>query len=193
MTLTAFQQKVQKIATYLPPWEFSPEHLGASSALLGHPEIADAHLYFRTYTPGRIAVSGGFPRDFYPLPERRPRITVSAERSARSIAEDVLRRFLPAYIPLFEEMEARAQAYAEGVAQKNVALDELAGLMSTGVHRYHDAHTEGEIYHYGPDSSRIRARTSVGDRGITVDLDLSRLPLGVARQICGVLGEMLSR
>lgn len=192
MTTTSLHQKIQQVATYLSPWRYELPFQGQTSATLVHPDIADAQLCFRPYPQGRITISGGFPRDFYPLPERRPTITVSAERSARSIANDVARRFLPVYIPLFEEMAARARAWAEVRQQQNAALDDLARVLGIGVHRYFEGNQEGQLYHYGPQHTRIQVRPTGGTEGVTADLILDRLPLDVALEVCEVLRGMLN-
>jgi hypothetical protein len=191
MTTTTLHHKVQQVATHLSPWQYQSEYRGVSTAVLVHPDIADASVNFCSHPRGRITITGGFPRDFYPLPEHRPLITVSADRSPKSVAADIARRFLPTYVPLFEAMEAQARAWAQVQTRKNAALDAMAEVLGIPVYRYFDNRQEGELYHYGPETARIRARPTGSDDGVCVDLALDRLPLDVALQVCEVLREML--
>jgi hypothetical protein len=190
--MSELQMKIAAVARYLEPWTPKNDRQPERAAMLVHPDVPDAYLYFQTFGNRRIEVRGGFPRDFYPLPERRPRITVSADREPVSIARDVARRFLPAYIPLFQEMEAQAAAYAHRNAQRNEALETLAQALGVEVRTYHDLNTQGQITHYGPDYTRFKVTTSAAYDEVTADLHLERLPLAVALQVCQVVAKELN-
>lgn len=193
MAPTTFHTKVQQIAAHLYPWRMQSEHSGESWVALVHPHIDGAQVSLRLCDRGRIAVSGAFPKDFYPRDEQRPRITVSVDRGARSIAEDIMRRFLPAYIRLFGEMAAHAQAWAAAITEQNGVLDEVAVALGVEVHRYYDEHQEGEIYAYGCGSSRARVQTSHLGGEVTVSLDIDRVPVDLALEVSRLLRPMFDR
>ena len=185
------RRKVAEVARFLSPWMPKLGGRVDRGAVLVHPNVPGAEIYFVVEGGRRIRVSGTFPRDFYPRYEVRPRITVSAERSAKSIAGDVARRFLPRYTVLYDEMEAQATAWAQCLEARNQALDELAGTLGVRVSRHHEDRQDGQILRYGRDHARLVVTTSGSTEIVTVDLELSRLPLDVALRVCEMLREVV--
>jgi len=185
------QRKVAEVARFLVPWTPKRGERVDRGAVLVHPNVPGAEVYFVGEGGRRIRVSGTFPRDFYPRYEVRPRITVSAERSAKSIASDVARRFLPRYTALYDEMEAQATAWAQCLEARNRALDELAAALGVRVSRHYEDRQDGQILHYGRDHARLVVTTSGGTEAVTVDLELSRLPFDVALRVCAVVKEVV--
>ena len=69
-------------------------------------------------------------------PTKAPRITCAIARGAEAIAKDIVRRFLPQYLPLYEQQVERMAATLEGAAYRRDILDRLnaTGLMQGTIH-----------------------------------------------------------
>jgi len=58
----------------------------------------------------RVAISGLYPGNHLPWGTEYPHITAAVSRGPEAIAKDIERRFLPRYLPLFEQnMKAKAE------------------------------------------------------------------------------------
>jgi hypothetical protein len=94
-------------------------------------------LHWSTYPAGRIEVSGVWPstadgRTTYPSQcygMTSPGITVSAERPIKTLAAEIIRRFLPAYLPVYDKLAERAAGADDYAAKtKRTAAALLAAL-----------------------------------------------------------------
>ena len=186
-----FQQKAMQVSWCLYPWDIQPDtspYAQPTVVELVNPQVEGARLIIKLVEAGkgRIAVWGAYPEGFRPLPEQCPRITVAAERNARSIADDITRRFLPLYLPLFEKAAEQARAFAASQARCNRAIDELADTLGVAARRYCDLNQYGEVRHYGRKLGVVIAQPYDFERdgGVTVKLEISRVPLDTALAIC---------
>ena len=127
-------------------------------------------------TAGRLTISGIWPTDArgYPHTPQYPygeSITVSLDKSPEQIARDLTRRFLPAYLPLWEEQKRKAKDSDKYVAEKARALARIDAAL--------------------PESCRyVQGGLSVWVGEVetkTVTLKLTWLPFDLAEQICHLL------
>jgi hypothetical protein len=104
----------------------------------------------------RLVVTGKFPRgedgcNFVPH-DKRPRITVRASRSPESIAGDIRRRFLPEYLPLYDEAAALWESHRRAEEQRRRELALLAEATGGTVV------THNSVRWYGEHSGKVEVR-----------------------------------
>lgn len=112
-------RKVLAIADHLPGWEYvttghACEWWSYLQDLRGRKVHIGADCCLEENW-SRWNISGTWPRgvdgtNFYPNEHRdpkAPRITCSMTRTAEAVAKDIQRRFLPAFVPLWDQMEDR--------------------------------------------------------------------------------------
>lgn len=118
------------IAVHIPAWITvkSPNNL---VGILERPHDK-AGIYLRLVHPystnRRIEVSGFYPDTAKPDGPRHT-ITVSAKRTARDIASEIDRRFLPTYDRLYAECLATAEAARRRAEEKAEAIQYIAALL----------------------------------------------------------------
>lgn len=139
------QDLAQEIADALGDWQVSDDQPTSNVRLDGP---AGAGLYLRTpyWEKGRVVVGACWPAadvngkhetfqpyfsSYGPNPTKAPRITCAISRGAEAIAKDIVRRFLPQYLPLYEQQAERMAATLADAANKREIVDQLnaAGWM----------------------------------------------------------------
>jgi hypothetical protein len=122
----------QQVATHLVDWPYNEPLSHEQCARLVH--HSGARLLLRWSNSGwdrsRLSIDGFYPTtnnaNFFPSPIKR--ITVSATRPPHHIAGDILRRFIPAYIPAFNNADTLQQAYIAKLKRRDGFIDQLATI-----------------------------------------------------------------
>ena len=142
------QDLAQKIADALDSWQVSNSQPTSNIQLDGP---AGAGLYLRTpyWEKDRVVVGARWPTadvngqhetfqpyfsSYGPNPTKPPRITCAIARGAEAIAKDIERRFLPQYLPLYEQQVERMTATLEDAAYRCHILDRLNATGRLGGH-----------------------------------------------------------
>ena len=188
--LEAYTETTRAIASHLGwEWTLDEDWLADNCmARLNGPDGAAIHLRSSTYeyTPDngtRLEISGSFPHSKYGshAPCNALSITVSAAKSPMTIANDIRKRFLPFYLPLYAEALERKQNYEEGEQLQAAVTQQLADLMGGSVGRdgrvFRPSHLDG----YG--------HIEVQHGGGAVNFKLSSIPLDLALRIAAILGK----
>lgn len=156
------------------------------------------HVGLDTRNSGRLNIVGQWPnpvRDgrgtqtFYPY-EDQPRITVAFGRGAQAIAKDITRRFLPKYLPMWEQMVQNRCDYVDARKRRGVLLARLAA--AGGVTHSADQ-PEVRIWEMGKiNEPRATATVSLypDKNNPTVDLKLENIPMSAAEQIMALVGQL---
>ncbi len=89
-------------------------------------------------TPVRLLVSGDFPRDaaghsYLPSNVSRPSISITPTRPAETIARQIERRLLPAYLPLYEQAAVAQREEQTAIKAADVVAGQLAELLDSHV------------------------------------------------------------
>jgi len=179
--------KMYEIAKHLPPWTLAPdpgEMHGRRTMLVCGIDGAGIHMLARD---GRLHISGIFPQHYSPRYEENPRITVSAKRTPASIAGDIGRRFVKPYLLLFKKYDTMRKEWDKSRALSNEALDALADALGVRVDRYNTHDRRGMIRHYRSDQVSIEISTYSSTDQVSVNMELHRLPLGLAQVLCRML------
>ena len=163
-------------------WEYSDEQPYNHRRILAGPDGAGLNLAWVQSDNDRLKVLGRWPKpvrrgdriyDFHP--HDRPMITVAANRSADSIAQDIRRRFLPKYLPLWQEaIEVRETKLAE-IEKLDGMLTLLMEIPNVRKDRNEDGVKFGEY-------KAIYGNAEVHSGG-TVSLKIHNLPLEAAREV----------
>lgn len=144
---------------------------------------------------GRLNITSQWPEQindgrgthsFYPYQDR-PHITVGFGRGAQAIAKDIARRFLPKYLPMWEQMLQRRAAYMD---ERKREQELLARLAAAGGATHNG--TEVHIWQRGK-IGEPRATATVSfcpDKdNPTVNLKLGNIPITTAEQIMALVGQ----
>lgn len=141
----------------------------------------------------RLEIGGIYDLNAYIRAEDKPRITLSAKKGAEAIAKDVQRRFLPKYEAVFvPALKTHNETMRLRDARNRVLID-LAQVFGWKV--VDDQH--GKIKHIEEAPYRSRADAILGnsmrpheeDGQWYVDLELKRIPVGVAYRIADAFKE----
>jgi hypothetical protein len=119
------------LAERLPGWAFDEPHWTEYQhvARLVNQEIPGARMYLNgTRQRGRVEVSGSYPEGVYIRTEERVNITVSTTREIDAVAKDIQRRFLGAYLRVFQSAMERAYQTAQAQVRARDVADELAAI-----------------------------------------------------------------
>lgn len=160
-------------------------------ARLREPESgATVSLYAPRYPPsavGRVKVAGVYPTaasgahviDLL----LGPQITVAMGRGPDAFANDFRRRFLPTFLPLWQEASRRSTESLVRTDQADQLLDQLAAIIGATriAHKEHTANWYGEGF-YGS--------VNVWESG-EVDFKILHLPPEEARQVAAIIGNVL--
>ena len=149
----------------------------------------------------RIAVSGGWPdpiryrgdlHSFYPSrhDDRPASITIALKRGPEVVARDILRRFMPNYLPVWHKMVIwRDEAIA-----RNTAKDEAYLTLARADDRKPPAE---DCMYFGPGRSHDLNRqgpsgtVSVSSyNGMSAKLEIHNLPIETAATIIALLNEL---
>lgn len=148
----------------------------------------------------KFEVRGEYPPDVFVGREDKPTINVSYGRGARAVANDIGRRFLSEYVPLYYRKLAIQQGIERGRAARERLLGSLQEALGWEEVRDADGHLEslktgwnsGLFYrgkanaHY---TSRIQTDAHACERRWEVDLELKSLTVDQALRIAKVLSE----
>ena len=164
------------------------------------PRGCGIHASVDSHNGGRLAIIGLWPdpiRDtrgthtFYPYKDR-PRITVAFGRGAQAIAKDITRRFLPKYLPMWEQAVQRRDAYKNESKREQEFLDRLAA--AGGAKATHEAgQPEVRIWQRGRfDEPQATATVSFypDADNPTVELKLENIPVTSAETILALVGQL---
>lgn len=142
----------------------------------------------------KFRVSGKYNLNIHIYAEEKPSsVNVAAKRGARVIARDVERRFLSKYVPLYQKKLKAHNEIMQMYDARNRVLTDLAQAFGWNV--VDDQH--GKIKHVeeAPYRSKVNAilgnsmRPHEEDGRWYVDLELKRIPVGVAYRIAEALKE----
>lgn len=111
--MTDLQNLTKEVAQYLgKPWVYGGKGTYTWQAKIVRND--NAEIGTKATGPAdnrRIVVTGTYPGNHLPFSTERPRITAAVGRGAEMIAKDIVRRFLPKYLALFEQnMKAKAES-----------------------------------------------------------------------------------
>lgn len=193
--MNKFESLVREIADELEGWTYKPrtddysshyeqiasESDGAIIALTSRctlygfdEETARIEIYgkYPTHNGKQKHISGG-----------EPRITVAAKRGAVAIAKDITKRFLPKYLPLYEEAAAWVQQKVRADDRDAANLAAIATALGVDAPK--------------PDSKRVKLPYSEGrcwghfEAGYdgTFSVDLHNVSLDTAVAIAQILRE----
>jgi hypothetical protein len=177
MTLEEF---ARGIAQHLKGWRLD-EMTSSTTARLAADGEQGIYLRSSTYDfdmeKSRIEVTGRYPhhpRYGHGLAREYPKITAAARRGPGAIARDIERRFLPDYLPIYQEALESKRGYEKQDREKERTLDELAGILN--VQRGQD-----KVYPNYPGYGYIEIQ------GGSIKFDLRGVPKDVALELARVL------
>lgn len=182
--------KAKEIATILG-WHCETNANNRHYAKLLKPEGSGVILHMG-YKP-RIEITGVWPeavhahghtRNFHPF-NARPVITVAFGRSAEVIAKDIQRRFLPKYLPLFEEQAQLRQSVLDDITHRRQLGERLANEMGW---EYRE-HRNEVHFHIGETWGDFEIS---GVRGREFDISLKGISERLTLRIAQLIGEALS-
>lgn len=148
---------------------------------------------------GRLNIAGQWPEPiidgcgahtFYPYQDR-PLITVGFSRGAQAIAKDISRRFLPKYLPMWEQM---VQQRLDHIDQGKREQELLARLAAAGGVTHNGVVVR--IWERSAiDEPRATATVSFypDSDNPTVDLKLENIPVSSAEQIMALVGQLCDK
>jgi hypothetical protein len=110
-------------------------------------------LHYNWRDESRIVVSGEYPRGTdRQIPTRHnetlPEITISASRSPEALAKDIVRRFIPDYIKLWDDFQNRVKADLDYHQGQDATLERLAvagGVKVESIKCFADRNGRGRI------------------------------------------------
>jgi hypothetical protein len=133
----------KKIMRHLPRWSLEVGDWGQHAVRISHDD-SDAAISVRLQK-NRLEITGIYPRGprgkyhsasswgALPYDAQDPRITVSATRSAATIASEISRRLLPVYLELFIRCLQKKRELEEYEAKKQSAIERYAEILGTEV------------------------------------------------------------
>ncbi len=154
-------------------WTHTAHHNAYGSMALEHPRGWSIHAsHHNSWHKGaagrRLAITGSYPHGY--LGQRAPEITVSIDRDPRAIAQDITRRFLPAYLvtarQAFEEERTRREEARARVAM-NRRMEQALPCISPGAAELHEAASRTTSHFY---NGRTLGRTGRAHASGTVRL-----------------------
>ncbi|WP_067819882.1 hypothetical protein [Actinomadura kijaniata] len=160
----------------------------------------DGHLLYVRYvsylSTARVEIGGRFPRGPRPRDVRAPSITVMTSRGAAVIAQEIVRRLLPAYTTAL----ARVRVHQAQCAHQDARRAQLAGQISLilpgtreGHVRFSSRSTTGLRWSSAHDRL-MSASFTLREEAERVDLvELHNLPREVVTQLCCVLAAAETR
>lgn len=121
------------IANHLPGWTAeipSPgtDILHTRNVYLGRADGAGIALAWIWNQPGLVEVSGRYPIDVSNYRDR-PRIRLAADRPPANLAKEITRRFLPAYLPCWEEAQAQLISLRQAEARVRYTAEVCAQVV----------------------------------------------------------------
>lgn len=149
----------------------------------------------RFYGDGKVEVSGGYADRNKPvyLPHRdgaewqRPRINVSPTRPAKTIANDIRRRFLPAYEEVRAYVAERVEQANTAQAEQAVSIKSMADALGVEAPQRREFDTEP------PSSVRFMADVwgdfRANHDGSSYTIDLHSVPAELAEQIARLISS----
>ena len=170
------------IATHLPGWiadinTVRPEDSPPRYVVLGRDDGAGIALRFMRNKPGRLEVSGRYPHEAYLSPDR-PSITLAANRPAQKVAQEITRRFLPAYLERWEEAQGQVISLRQAEARVKYTAELCAQIVALPLDR---------ITYHQPQATGATLYTKVGqltvERSGTVRLETKSLQPTVALDV----------
>lgn len=150
------QQLITEVASHLDGWHYD-EDFSPHQHTLTHPDYPNARLYLHiTQNGARLSIDGDYARAYLYTRTDTPTITVSITRTPAQIAADIQRRFLPAYLRIWQQCEDNRREMEEIFKRVNGQLAALAYFLKTANAKWTpmELNTTGMVYFQG---GRIRA------------------------------------
>lgn len=148
--------KINEILKHFPGWRLDPRYRESYWAF-GFIDAEGHGLHFNTtHRKGRFVVSGCWPQNGQYVPSYCPHITVSKDRPAEKIADDIKRRLLLDYFAEFAKIKERIAAQNKYQASVDAVRQDLANLIG-GEQGLGTLHGPGrtQINVESPDSVRL--------------------------------------
>lgn len=181
-------------------WTHAPREEVSRYTCITGPDGCGLHVDLDTWPKKpRLNITGQWPKSigdgrgrhsFYPYQDQ-PHITVAFGRGAQAIAKDISRRFLPKYLPMWEQMVEQRASYMDENKREQEVLARLAAA--------------GGVTHKGT-AVRIWERCKIDDpratatvsfcpdkHNPTVDLKLENIPVSTAETIMALVGQLCDK
>lgn len=192
------QRLAKEVAAFLPGWSWRGplyEHTTDSHAAIARADGAEVVISGNGWArDSRLTIgAGNWPKtkkgeQCQPSGyggDQSPRITVSENRSAKDIAREIERRFLPEYLPLYAKMVERKEAIDARQASaktKVQSLTEIVGGEIRGIEK-----GDGEVHWFHNDATYGDAKSSDGGKEWT--LNVHSLPYEKLARILKIVKE----
>lgn len=180
-----------KAANHLPGWTVRMEREGA------HADFVDevgrkfgVGFVWNDHARVTIGSSWGSLASFIPSDVERPGITVAAKRGGAALAREIQLRFLPAFIPLWDEAAARQArhraAFDRTTAQAQELVEASGARLRVESESSRSDHIAVSFYSVGGfEPFSVRGRVHDG----RVELDISGLPVELAKEILALVAS----
>jgi hypothetical protein len=144
----------------------------------------------------RLVVRGEWPRKngitcatprLYGLGDS-PKITLSPERSIAALVGDIQRRFLPAYVPLYQELVKRVEIEQRNENAQRAAAEKLYQLLGVNpcLNCFQERIRQGDVY---CNAQSVYFQANVRPGGETVRIEGMQLPIEIANQLATLIRE----
>ncbi len=148
------QTITKEVADHLgKPWKYKPagEHPWSGGIVDGEAKIILAS------GGGRIIVRGAYPYNGYlGRGQETPTITVAISRGAKVLAKEIRRRFIPRYLPLFDEAVAMRRQHNDRLEKEYATREAIAAEVNS------KPAVNGKVFFTGPGRSRGEAEVYGG-------------------------------
>lgn len=173
----------KQVASFLPGWTWRGplyEHTEDTHAVIRNAEGAEVTISGNGWTrDGRLTISAGrWPKskkgdEFAPSRhgnsgDEAPSITVAETRSAKEIAREVERRFLPDYLPLYAKMVERRDLTDVRQDSTKTASEKLAKIVGGKVQG--SDRGDGEVQWFHDDDTYGDAKSHDGGQDWTLSI-----------------------
>ncbi len=145
MERAELQTITEEVAGHLgKPWKYKPagEHPWSGRIVDGEAKI------ILSSSSGRITVRGAYPHGYLGWGRELPSITMAISRGAEVLAKEIERRFLPKYLPLFDESVEARRISNDRLEKEQIVRDAIVAEVNGRVQ------AGGKIDFAGPGGSR---------------------------------------
>jgi hypothetical protein len=188
---TATHALAADVATHLSGWNYnSPGEVNSWAELQG-PDGMAVHLS-KVWNKPRVHVTGRWPRLANGQPNRpseSPSITIARDRGAEAIAQEIRRRFLPAYVAAYRTLKQQVDEDHVRHSAVKVELERLAEMIGQKIVNDGFSRGQGTIYGYGPAGTGFHITFTSNFYSQNCKMVMDSVPFGLARQLVEILGQ----